>query len=375
MVDNYIRLDPEIPKLGDAFREAGYNTGYIGKWHLDGDDDPGKYVPPERRGGFEWWRGFENSHDHLKGVPVPKEDGTEEWIEGYQPEIQTDVAIEFLEEQADADEPFCLVMSWGPPHTPFEAPEEYAAMYDAADLDLRENVPDEMAGEVRENLVAYYGMITSLDDQVGRLMAALEENGAADDTVFAVSSDHGEMMGSHGNYGKDIPLEESIHIPLLARYPEGIEAGRVSEAVVSLVDYMPTFLGLCDADIPETVQGRDCSEHVLDSSVEGPDATFLEGCLLRDNPWRAIRTAQYLLVVDRVLEGQCLFDTDADPYQRESVLEDPAYEDVRADLHERLLGYVEEYQDTLALPHERMGFGTDRWMTGEYDESNLGVEK
>jgi arylsulfatase A-like enzyme len=382
MVDNYLRLDQSIPTVGECFRNAGYRTGYVGKWHLDGRGDGSKYVPPERRGGFEWWRGFEGGHEHLKGHPIPREDGTNEWIEGYQPEIQTDLAIEFLEAQSETDEPFCLFVSWGPPHSPYEAPEEYSAMYDAEDIELRPNVPEEMAEEVRQDLVEYYGMTTSLDDQIGRLVETLEETGHAEDTFFAVSSDHGEMMGSHGNYGKDVPLEESIHVPLVCRYPAGIDAettsdevGRVSDAVVSLVDYMPTFLSLCDVDVPDSVQGRDVAEHVLDPAVEGPDATYIEGNLLRDNPWRAIRTDQYVLAVDRHLDGQILFDDETDPYQLENVLDDPAYAGVRDDLHDRLLSFVYEYEDRFAMIHDLMGFGSDRWMTGEYDESNLGVEK
>jgi arylsulfatase A-like enzyme len=373
MVDNYIRLPERNRTVGECFRDAGYTTGYIGKWHLDGEQK--KYVPPERRGGFEWWRGFEGGHEHLTGHPIPHEDGSVEWIEGYQPAVQTDLAIEFVEEYGDDKAPFCLFVSWGPPHSPYEAPDEYSDRYDAADLELRPNVPDEMADEVRADLREYYAMTTSLDDNLGRLLDALDDAGVADETAVCVSADHGEMMGSHGNYGKDVPFEESIHIPFVCRYPDGIGAGRTSEAVVSLVDYMPTFLSLCDIEIPEAVQGRDFADHLLDASVDGPDATFLEGNLLRDNPWRAIRTAQYCYVVDRTITPQCLFDTDADPYQQTNVLDDEEYADVQADLHDRLIDALYEYEDRFALPHHLMSFGTDRWMSGAFDDSKLGVEK
>ncbi|MFB6217986.1 MAG: sulfatase [Halobacteriaceae archaeon] len=358
-----IPLPAEEDTLAERLRDAGYHTGYVGKWHLDGQFDPPGRVPPgPRRQGYEFWKGFDRGHQHLEGHPHFDARGDLTWEEGRQPDIQADITGEFIDrhQRTEGDRPFFAFLSWGPPHTPFEAPDEYSDMYDADDLELRANVPDDMEREVRADLVEYYGMCTWLDDQLERLLDTLAEQGVADDTLVVFTADHGEMMGSNGRYHKGNPHEESVHVPLVARYPDGIEAGRRSSAVVSLIDLLPTLCSVCDAAVPEGVHGVDLSDHLLDGAP-GPTETYIEGALPFDHTWRAIRTEQYLLSVDRHLDTQYLFDTGADPYQQENRAGDSEYAAAEADLRERLFSAAAAYddRDTLARYSDRYVAGED----------------
>lgn len=347
-IENHMRLPVDQPTVGEALADTGYETGYVGKWHLDGDGKPG-YIPPgPRRYGFDYWEGFNRGHDYHRGHPRFTDDGDCYWEDGFQPVVQTDLTIDFLEAQADAADPFFLMLSWGPPHTPFDAPNEYSDMYDLEDLDLRPNVPDEMdTPELRRDLAEYYALITLLDDEFDRLLDVLDRLGMAEDTVVVFLSDHGEMLGSQGRQRKNYPFEESVRVPLIVRYPDQVEPGE-SDALVNLVDLVPTVLSLCDVEVPECVQGRDLSSHLCgeeDGDRVGHEAIYIEGQLPYDETWRAIRTDRYMLTVDRRLDTRYLFDTERDPYQRENLANSPETMPVEEALRDRLIAMGHEYDD------------------------------
>jgi arylsulfatase A-like enzyme len=347
VVGNKLRL-PEQPTVATELRDAGYRTAYVGKWHLDGESAPG-YIPPERRQGFDFWRGFNRGHEHLRGHPHPNPDGSVDWKEGYQPAVQTDLFCEFVAEHCDgdADRPFFGLLSWGPPHTPFEAPEEYAEMYDPEELDLRENVPEsEDTPELREDLAEYYAMVTSLDDQMERLLDTLDEEGIAEETLVVFTSDHGEMLGSHGHQRKNYPHEESVHVPLIARQPGTVPVGERIDELVSFADLMPTVLSWCDVDVPERVQGEDVAPLLRgEDAAPHPEGVYIQGQVPYDETWRAVRTEDAMLAIDRGLGTQFLFDTDADPYQTENLVGREEAADREADLRETLVEMLYRYDD------------------------------
>jgi len=355
VVGNKTRLPTDVPSLAGCLREAGYRTGYVGLWHLDGETP--RYVPPgPRRQGYEYWRGFNSGVEHHRGHPHPNPDGSVDWEDGYQAAVQTDLALEFIDDhrRVDGDRPFFLYLSWCPPHTPFDAPAEYAELYDPDDLDFRENVPaDHRTADLRADLAEYYALVTSIDDQLGRLLDGLERWNLAEDTVVVFTADHGEMLGSHGRYRKGYPFEESVHVPLLVRYPRRIPARRTVDAVLNTVDLVPTLLSFCDASIPEGVDGEDRTALLVgDHGADCPDDTVIEGLLPFDSEWRAVRTERYLLVVDRALQVRYLFDTAEDPYQTENRAGEAAYADVEADLYDRLVEWVHETDDRQFLARE-----------------------
>ena len=346
-VANHMRL-PDQPTVASELRAAGYATGYVGKWHLDGEAYPG-YIPPERRQGFDFWRGFNRGHEHLKGHPHPNPDGSVDWEDGYQPAVQTDLFREFVADHCDgdADRPFFGLLSWGPPHTPLEAPEEYSAMYDPEELDLRENVSAEMdTPELRADLAEYYALVTSLDDQMERLLDALDEQGIAEETLVVFTSDHGEMLGSHGRQRKNYPHEESVHVPLIARQPGTVPAGERVEELVSFVDLMPTVLSWCDVDVPGRVQGEDIGPLLRGAdATPHPEGVYIQGQVPYDETWRAIRTEDAMLAIDRGLGTQFLFDTDADPSQMENLAGRDDAAGREEDLRETLVEMLYRYDD------------------------------
>jgi arylsulfatase A-like enzyme len=323
---NNVRIPDTGETMGCLLRDAGYDTGYVGKWHLDGDARPGFVPPGPRRQGFDYWEGFNRGHDHMRGHPRFDEDGNVDWEEGYQPEIQTDLAIDFLE--AEREDPFLMFLSWGPPHLgntmledgssmelPFEAPDEYESMYDAEDLELRENVSDRLTAQARYDLVRYYAMVTSLDAQLERLLSTLEAQGELENTLVVFTADHGEQMGSQDRYYKGEPFEESVNVPLLARYPEEIPAGHRTDELLSLVDLLPTALEFCDADVPERVQGESMAPLFRDEDgASGREEVYIE-----HGGWRALRTRDRLLAVDMDGEPQYFFNTEVDPYQQHDI--------------------------------------------------------
>jgi arylsulfatase A-like enzyme len=379
-----VSLSRDRETIAETLERAGYRTGYVGKWHLSGTIGTESFVPPEERRGYGYWEGFDGGHDHHKGHPRFDSDGTKHVEEGYQPDIQTDLAVDFLEEAAGSDDPFFLFLSWGPPHMPFRAPDEYRAMYDVDDLDLPPNVPtgpdafdNPYAGpyhdDPRETLAHYYGMITSLDDNVRRLRTALEELGLAEDTLVVFASDHGEQMGSQARWGKNTAYEESIHVPLVAHHPDRIDPGRAMDGLVSLVDLMPTILGYCDVPVPENVQGTGYSAYLTESAGNRDDGTLADSVYVQNglhyDGWRALRTERYLLAVDSDLSTRHLFDMVADPYQLEDLAgADPDSHDVPLnDLRERLVEAAFRFDDYQFKPRSSFDFDS-RAMTFDFGD-------
>jgi arylsulfatase A-like enzyme len=228
-VANDLPLSSQVRTVAHVLGEAGYHTGYIGKWHLAGvpRDAP---VPRGARGGFRTWKAYRCHHDYLHAYYFDEDDRRVP-VSGYGPEAETDLALAFLRE---APRPWALWLSWGPPHDPYQAvPEPYLARY-RRPLTLRPNVPDAAWRSPahrweRADLLAayqgYYAHITALDAQMGRLLEALDATGQAEDTVVVYTSDHGDMLGSHGFLDKQLPYDEAIRVPLLVRWPGVVPVG------------------------------------------------------------------------------------------------------------------------------------------------------
>jgi arylsulfatase A-like enzyme len=221
-------------------------------------------------------------------------------------------------------------------------------MYDPDELSLRPNVPDaEDTPELRADLAEYYALVTSLDDQLARLLACLDERGIAEDTLVVFTADHGEQLGSQGRYRKGYPFEESVGVPLVVRYPRAVEGGRTLDCPVTLLDLMPTILSYADAPLPPTLEGESLVELLGgESTVPHPDGVYLQHDLPFDSAWRALRTERYVLVVDRDLRVRCLFDLERDPYQRENLAGRDEVTDLQAELFESFIDAAERHADS-----------------------------
>lgn len=377
MFVNDVYLQPRSPSIADAFSAAGYDTAYIGKWHVDGHGRSNA-IPPERHLGFGYWKVLECTHNYNRS-PYYAGDSDEKLVwEGYDAIAQTRDAQSYIREHCEGD-PFLLMLSWGPPHAPYDtAPEEYTSLYSPDDVVLRPNVPDSMAAEAREWLAGYYAHCSALDACIADLLGTIRECGLEDDTVFVFTSDHGDMLGSQGEAKKQRPWEESIRVPFLLRYP-GLPGWdpRRSEALIDAQDVMPTLLGLCGLPIPDSVEGLDYSGHIR-GGPDFSDGAALLTCVHPFGQWqrerhggreyRGIRTHRYTYVRD--LDGPwVLYDNTEDPYQLENLVDHPGSLPVRQKL-DALLDEKLEANDDAFLPGmdyiEQWGYTVDENGTVPY---------
>lgn len=320
----------EGPFLADCLRKGGYRTAYIGKWHLDGHGR-NAFVPPERRLGFEWWKGFECTHDYRNSPYYFDADPQPRWWGGYDADAQTDEACRYLREETGQG-PFALFLSWGPPHNPFgSAPEHFEALYDPADVKLPPNVPETVAGRAREELAGYYAHCSALDACFGRLLEVLAATGRDKDTIVIFTSDHGDMLGSQGEFRKQRPWAESTRVPFLVRHPE-IGAARTENTTIDAPDLMPTLLTLCGLPVPDGLQGGDFSATLLGrKGADGRQA--LLALYLPFHEWRydnggreyrGLHDERHTYV--RTLAGPwLLYDNQTDPAQMRNLIDDPAW--------------------------------------------------
>lgn len=366
LIINDTRLDPGTPGLGKTLAASGWQTGWIGKWHIDGHGRSG-HIPRERRQGFEFWKVLECSHNYLES-PYYNQDDTElSWWSGpkgpaeYDAFAQTDAAIDFItgrDPDRDSSRPFASFLSLGPPHDPYHAvPQAYLDQYDPAAFTLRPNVPAEREADARKALHGYYAHCTALDECVARLDRALHDHGLANNTILVFTSDHGDSHHSHGYYGKQLPWDESVRIPFLIRWPDGLPAPRKEPATIAIPDFAPTLLGLCGCPIPETMQGQDFAPCLRgDASDPSGGAAYLQMVIPFGNlvpqggeacrEWRGLRTATHTYLRD--VEGPwLLYDNVTDPFQMTNLVDDPSVADIQADLDARLRQRITDLGDKL----------------------------
>jgi arylsulfatase A-like enzyme len=349
-------LPPSERTVAHAFNDAGYRTGWVGKWHLgsvsgvNGFDDGGDYwVHPHLRGGFADWIGFDSSnHFYHTRYSVGREMWPPRTIDGYQTDGLTDLFLDYLDDVAADERPFFVMLSLEAPHPGRDldgvyrhaAPPEYLARHDPARIELRGNVPERFADEARQRAAGYYAQIENLDHNVGRVLDRLDELGLADDTIIMFFSDHGEMLGSHGMVEKMVPRDESLRIPWLARGP-GIRAGRTINGVASGLDIAPTTAALANVAMPGILHGHDHTS-ALRGDGDAVDAALIQwlGPALQgfwDYRYRALRTPRHLYSVGDLPEHCLLFDYAADPLEQVNLFDQS---EARAALHARLVAQV-----------------------------------
>ncbi|MFT5457470.1 MAG: arylsulfatase A-like enzyme [Myxococcota bacterium] len=349
---NDMALREGVPTLGTVMRGTGRHTGYLGKWHLSGARTA--FVPTHRRFGFEapWTTsGAKGSRGGLLFSDRPRAENLsrDNWL----PAVLTDRAVEAM--RGWGDQPWCLMVSYDPPHPPGAGvsrwredllPSDLAAI-DPAALAFRGNVPaDVLAPDpaapsadrrmgARGYLHCYYAAIRSLDREVGRLLAGLDDAGQRDDTVVVFASDHGDLAGSHGRYMKQKPYDESIRVPLAIAWPGRLAPARV-EAPVTLADLLPTLAGLVGAPMPP-VDGRDLSGPLLAGDpVQGGPVAIGSHLRSRDKRWWTWRGRRWAYTVYDGSGQTQLFDMASDPLQLTDLSGRPEVADREAELRSAL---------------------------------------
>jgi arylsulfatase A-like enzyme len=364
------RMPPDQPTIAHAFRDAGYHTAYFGKWHLDGfHESEGRaamhIVPPERRGGFDLWVGYDNNNAQWD-CWVHGGDGDDAFhrrLPGYETDCLTDMLIGHLRERTEEPgRPFFAVLSVQPPHDPYVAPERWMRRHSPAAVELRPNVPDvaSVTERARRELAGYYAQIENLDWNVGRLLEALQETGLAEDTYILFFSDHGDMHGSHGQFRKTAPWEEAIRIPFIICRPGGRYGHRhgYPDIPINHVDIAPTTLGLCGLDTPGHMSGTDYSGHYVRGreQPDEPDSAFLQSVIPTghgdsvDRPWRGVVGRDGWKYV--CLEGQpwLLSNLVEDPYEQVNLAHNTRFRAERKRLQDRLAAWIDETGDEFPLP-------------------------
>jgi len=377
MVINELRMNPRQTCLGHVVTHAGYDTCYIGKWHLYANElgnhtDPkNSFIPPGRhRLGFDgYWAAYNFHHSYYDAYYHRDTAGKIPYGEGvYEPDAQTDMMISYLRGRADAQTPFCAVLSYGTPHDPWtdgNVPPRFRELFEDVEFPDPVNYSDEndpyadawgrLSPAERGQLSIwrrnYYAMTANLDWNFGRLLGALDEQGLTEDIIIVFSSDHGEMFGAHGRRAKNTFYEEAIRIPCLIRWPGHVPAGAASDACVSTVDIMPTLLGLIDLPIPAEVEGMDCSLLARGERGPEPGAAFLQNtgaCAAWEDgfEWRALRDKRYTYAVYRRDGSELLFDNVADPTQLRNLASDAQHAETLKVLRDGISAKMESLNDT-----------------------------
>jgi len=344
---NDLRMVELEGTLGDHFSRAGYRTGFIGKWHLDGGKRLPGFIPPGlRRHGFQFWAANECDHTPFRSQyfrdtsqPIP--------ITEFEAIAWTDVAIEFLRESRD--QPFFLEVAMGPLHPPYAAPADYERLYDAAKLHMRANWVEGIKGNQRSDIATYYAMISAIDDQVGRLLQALQDLGLEQNTIVLFTSDHGNMLGSQGVDDKQQPFEESIAIPGVMRFPRRIRPGRRVDTFFTDVDMGPTLLALCGLPVPRSMQGTDISSALLGEMASPPHSAYFQvfaPYFTTHVPfaWRGVRNHHYMYARSKH-QPWVLYDLERDPYELKNLANDPAARGIRGQMEKQLAEWMERSED------------------------------
>ncbi|WP_201750147.1 arylsulfatase [Tautonia marina] len=332
--------------MAEVFARSGYATGIFGKWHL-GDNFPSR--PQDF--------GFEHSLIHGGGgvgqTPdswgndyfddLFMENGTPRPTFGYCTDVWFDAALQFLTEQSEAQKPFFCYLATNAPHSPYLVPEAYEAMYAE-----NPNVPN----------AAFYGMITNIDENVGRLLAALEDRGLADNTIVIFMTDNGTASGVRGELGynagmrgqKGSPYDGGHRVPCFVRWPQGgIGGGRDVEHLSAHLDLFPTLIELCDLDRPEGVafDGRSLAPLLRGNAIDWPERAIVVESQRIDEPQKyrqcAVMTEEW-----RLVNGTELYEIGEDPGQSK---------DRAADLPETvtaLRAIYDRWWDDVSRTHDRV---------------------
>lgn len=371
-----IRLNPALPTVADAFEEQGYETAWFGKWHLDGLKDAENtcehyVVPRERRGGFSTWIGYENNNSQystwVHGHDRTGKEMSPCHLPGYETDALSDLLISFLKDRAPEDKPFFAALSVQPPHDPHFAPPAFMGRHTPAEVTLRQNVPDipRITERARRHIAGYYAQIENFDWNVGRILDALEETGLADNTHIILFSDHGEMMGSHGQFRKMSPYEESIRIPVIlsggrrTAYKHGLKGGYREKVCFNHVDFAPTSLGLCGLNVPDWMKGQDLSWMRI-FGKERTDAVkktaYLQSVIPTchfdsvDKPFRGVVSEDGWKYVCLENCEWMLFNLNEDPYELVNYAHEQLYLAQRRRLYDELAHWLQETDDTFPLP-------------------------
>lgn len=368
-ISNDIPMKDDMVTYAAVLRDQGYATGYAGKWHLDG---PGKPEwEPQRRFGFEDNRFMFNRGHWKKLVETPEGpqvgsknaqgepnyflDGADD--KTFTTDFLADRTVEFIRKHKGA--PFAYHLSIPDPHGPNTVRAPYDTMFDDLAFEKPksaqskgDNLPSYAAtlpgGANKRQMALYFGMVKCVDDNVGKILAALRETGALDRTIIVFTSDHGDLCGEHGRDNKGVPMEASARVPFLIHAPGLIQPGTVVTQSLGSVDFKPTVLGLMGISGSSENEGRDASPLFTGaaSAKDWHDVNFLRIGRDKSSGWLGAFTTRYKLIVAPGSPAS-FFDLEADPHEMRNVIHLPEHRETIRQLGRELKAYAADHHDPL----------------------------
>lgn len=373
---NNLALGSNIRHMGQIFTAEGYNTGYIGKWHLDGHDYFGTGVCPPGWHPEYWYDGVnylnELTEEEItlwrRGLNTPEEleahEITADFTWGHR---ITNRGLKFIEEHRHEEKPFLLVLSYDEPHHPFTCPPKHVEKFKDFKFDLGEAAFDSLeskplhhrlwsrakgAGVGSQYFInpLYFGCNDFVDEEIGRVLSHLDETELAN-TWIVYTSDHGEMNGAHKLWGKGAAVYDEItNIPLIIKNTDGQLAGTVVDRPVSHIDIMPTLLKLAHIEQPPIMPGNDLLDDTKERVFDGVMVEFNRYEVEHDSnggfiPVRGWVTDKFKLVIN-LLGTDELYDRVNDKAENNNLIEHPDFVEVRNALHDELLAYMDHIRDT-----------------------------
>ncbi|HUT13946.1 MAG TPA: sulfatase [Thermoguttaceae bacterium] len=361
---NDVPLSDDVVTFAEILRRQGYATGYAGKWHLDGGGKP--QWAPGRKFGFEdnrymfnrgHWKQLEDTPDGPRvkarspaGQPNYNVAGADE--QSFTTDFLAQKTVEFID--AHKEGPFCYMVSLPDPHGPDTVRPPYDTMFQHQTYQIPRtfdkpdgNLPSwgAKAGGFA-GMASYYGMVKCIDDNVGKILAALRSNGLMENTIVVFTADHGDLRGEHHRQNKGVPYEGSAKIPLIVYYPEKIEAGAVIDEAMGCVDFLPTILGLMGVETAGKEQGRDASALLTTGKAPAgwKDVTFLRSTGRNGEGWLAAVSDRSKLIYSSA-DDPWLFDLENDPDELINRFSDPAYRETVRELSREIVAYGKKYDD------------------------------
>ncbi|GGZ16564.1 sulfatase [Echinicola pacifica] len=355
--------------LGEILQKQGYQTAYIGKWHLLGGDRDRPIPQGEMRYGFDRLL-TNNCHvDFRPGKAFYwNDEGEKDFFDEWEVYGQTDQAIAYLD-QIDKDKPFALIVSWHPPHDwgkfkgedgkmhyRYDTMDELMELYERDSIRLR---PGLAASADRMRMYhGYMSMVSGVDKAFGLLMDKLEEIGEEDNTLTLFSADHGDMLESHNALlPKQYPHDYSSHIPFIMKYPKKLKEGSRTSLLFGALDIMPTLLGLLELEDEQDYDGRDLSDAILQGDNEAVNSVpiwVLKQGKGNNNSWRGVITKDFTFSMskDSLELSNVLFDRQEDPYQLNNLFYHPDYHDTKAALRTLTYSWMEQFGDAFYGPED-----------------------
>jgi len=374
------RFDTSLTMWSRRLREMGYRLGYFGKWHVERSEKLEQF-------GFEEYQVDHKGYaEHRKGLGLPRkpanyslrrdvhQDGYpdmllygvhDEPVEATIPHYLYSKGIDFMQRAAERGEPWCTFVSTSAPGEPGHVPEPYYALYDPAHIEPPGNFDDDLMDkpgiyrrqrEVWKDLTwedhartiaCYYARCSLVDEQIGRILQALEDTGQADNTIVIYANDHGIMMGAHGLHCLGVfPFEEGYRVPLIVKWPGQGQAGATCDKLLNTVDLAPTILDMTDCGELPQAQGRSLAPLLRgEDPPDWPDDTFAEFHGQRFFWTQRIVWSDRYKYVFNGFDYDELYDLQNDPHELTNLSRDPQHADLLHDMVARMWSRIRALDD------------------------------